>query len=823
MKLKTILLSVLGICLYTMPMYADCQFVPTEVTVEYVKQPIQGINVTWKPHEPTLGITKYLVVLEMTTTKPHSFDTIPAGVNPVLFIPYTQLCNGEYKVSVIAICPDGTKGQPSDPIDVSIASNLACYLGNIICPGVDFNTQDRDFIDGSKKIIIPCDQETYTLKPKIRIAGGTISGYKVEQIPYSPPYSLEEGEPVALTDDDKYCGVTQLPFKFCFYENTYEELLMAPNGYLSFNVENANKSCGWSMTGYNSNLPQSNYGGQYDWRNAVYGVMEDIDPKAATGNSTFRWAIRGEAPCRAFVNSYYEIPLFGNNDLKQSYQIVLYEGSNIIDVYVFRRNRAKWNDGRGVIGVQNKNGTKATCAPGRNLLDRWTTYDMNGKNKPEAWRFTPIIEQNDYSITWTNVKGDKLGIGDSLTVDCKTFVRDKIIGTLKVNACNGVSYEFRDTVILGFEKTEVISEDSICQTDKYVKNGWKISQQNVAGKFEYFRQVNENSTDFCGCDTIYTLKLTVNKRPNIDTTVMACAGDTVWLNNKFSVTDGYLLDTLHTIKGCDSIIVMRVKRYPNAKSVLKSIPQICADDKSFQLTFAKADSANIVPSAYYIDFDEHAEKAGFVDVDSTEFNSNYAIDVQMPDKVYPDKYCAKIVFTDTLYSCNPSEVPLCFDVLYPDTILQQKWDDAILVKNKYYNGGFDISSIQWYQDINGVPTIMNGKSNSNLTEVKKGATYRVEVTRPDGSKMFSCPITIDDGKPQKPDIVVLGDEILIILNKGGKSTVNIWTIGGVLLKTKSHTVDRYNVPTPSEAGTYLLEVISDDGGRNVRPLVINRK
>lgn len=826
MKLKLTFLLVFALWLIPHAMEAQVYTLPTNVQVTHTTVPQDGILVTWDPDWANLGATQYNIIFELTVTTPHSFDTIPAGIQASIFIPYTQLCNGDYNVYVVAIFPGGNRSPVSTPVAITILSEKACYLGTTICPGVEINANAFSQIDDTKMILIPCSQRTYTVKPELRVVGGAITGYEVKPIPYSPPYPLTEGDDVDLQSDDQFTGITYLPFKFCFYENVYDKLLMAPNGYLTFNTQYANQHSPWNLQGFTSNLPLPNI--PEEARNAIYGVYEDIDPRVAinTGTGTFKWAIRGEAPCRVFINSYFDIPLFSHNSLRQSYQIVLYEGTNIIDVYVMKRHLPpSWNGGRGIIGVQNADGTKATCAPGRDMLDKWSTINpTTGKNVAEAWRFTPITEGKNYTMTWTDMNGVELGKGDSLVVNCETFVRNKIIGTLEILSCSGERATYSDTVILAFQKDEVSTVDTICQTDTYVKDGWSLPAQNLTGNYEFFRK-KAGGDDLCGCDTVFNLKLRVNPRPNTDTTVIACPNDTVWLNNKFMVgKEGYLLDTLPSQLGCDSIIVMRVKRYHSASAAVSNIPRICANDPSFVVKFGRLDTLDIIPSGYRIDFDDEAEAAGFVDFENNFDATSFDITFQMPSSIYPNRYCADIYFIDTVNNCEGSSFKACFDILYPDTILQQKWDNVIAVKNKHYNGGFDISAVQWYHEVDGVATPIVGQTGFVLQRgVTKGVAYSVEVTRPDGTKMMSCPLTITDGKPQI-DIAVLGDNITIILKNGnGKSTVNLWSIGGILMSSSSHNQSQFTVSAPGREGTYLLEVINEEAGRNVTPIVIQKR
>lgn len=827
MKQKYALLLLLALFGFYLNSYSQCTEVATNVQVLEVNTGSQkGIIVSWDPNPQNVGYSTYEIVLEFTITNPHTFDTISVGTSPSRFIPYEDLCNGSYDIRVITTCPGGTgKGPASAPVSITVLSEEACYISTTLCPGITFDAKEIDVLTGVKKVTIPCNMDKYTIKPNIKVVGQGIVGYEVKSIPYSPPYPLTEGDDVPLRNDDSYSSITYLPFKFCFYDSVYDKLLMAPNGYVSFNTEKANQPCGWVLSGYDGGLPQPNFGKEYNWRNAIYGVFEDLNPQVAfdTNTGSFKYGIRGNAPCRVFINSYFDIPLFSHTTLRQSYQIVLYEGTNVIDVYVAKRNYPPtWNGGLGVIGVQNADGTKATCPPGRNLGDKWSTFNNKGKNVPEAWRFTPINASKTYEITWTDGEGNFLGKGDSLVVDCKTWVRKTVIATLEVEACNGRRSVYSDTTIFTYAKPEIVESATICQMEPYKTKFWDLPMQKRTGTFEYFRSKSGDLQNFCGCDSVFTLKLTVNPRPNYDTLVMACPGDTVWLNNKYSLKHGYLLDTLTTVLGCDSIIVMNVKRYPEVSAMLEASPNmICADDSNFFLKMYQ-DKNTITPTKYTITYNEKAIKAGFVNTDTLVYDSvSRQIFFNLPDKVYPDSYCATIAFIDSVNDCPGSSFEYCFDVYYPDTIMNQKWDDVIAVKNKFYNGGFEITGCQWYTLENGVWVMMQGENKSVLQHgIQKGHQYLVEVTRPDGTKMKSCPITIKDGKPVKPTVVVMGGLIDIFVKSGG-SIVNIWTSNGILMRTSSHKQSNYQVNLPDKSGTYIVEVTTDEGGKTVKPVVVS--
>src|SRR5690606_38902353 len=104
----------------------------------------------------------------------------------------------------------------------------------------------------------------------------------------------------------------------------------------------------------------------------------------------------------------------------------LYETTNVIEVYVERRVPCNsWQNGVGVIGIQNAAGTDALAPPGRNS-GNWTATN-------EAWRFTPNGDSN-VEFAWL-LGGAEIGTDTTLTVcpDVTTTYTAQAIYT----ACDG--------------------------------------------------------------------------------------------------------------------------------------------------------------------------------------------------------------------------------------------------------------------------------------------------------------------------------------------------------------------------------------------------
>ena len=205
------------------------------------------------------------------------------------------------------------------------------------------------------------------------------TSYTVASIPYAPPYQFNcLKNPVSVNVDDRWSPAINLPFSFCYYGNSYNQCTIGSNGVLSFDIVNnaPNSYSNWSFA---DNLPNNTL-----FLNTIFGVYHDIDP--SVGGEIGWELITLNSGCRALIASWNNIPMFSAacNSSLYTGMIVLYENTNIIDVYVKTKTVCgSWNDGNAIVGIQNSTGTQAVVAPGRNGLDaNWNVTN-------EAWRFTP--------------------------------------------------------------------------------------------------------------------------------------------------------------------------------------------------------------------------------------------------------------------------------------------------------------------------------------------------------------------------------------------------------------------------------------------------
>ena len=215
------------------------------------------------------------------------------------------------------------------------------------------------------------------------------------------------GQPTSLNIDDRYSAAFPIGFPFVFFGTIYNNLVVSSNGYLTFDLTEANQSSHWNII--NGGAPQDLPSTFYD-RALIMGPYHDIDVGVTTSPTRLiSYQTDGLAPYRRWILNYFKIPLFSstcNNLINNTHQIILYESTGIIDVNIFDKQICtSWNQGRAMVGLQDFNRTTAVMAPGRRASDPpWGSVGMN-----ESWRFvpsggTPLFRSVSlYDITGTNL------------------------------------------------------------------------------------------------------------------------------------------------------------------------------------------------------------------------------------------------------------------------------------------------------------------------------------------------------------------------------------------------------------------------------------
>ncbi|MBT6383347.1 MAG: T9SS type B sorting domain-containing protein [Flavobacteriales bacterium] len=157
--------------------------------------------------------------------------------------------------------------------------------------------------------------------------------------------------------DDGVSNQINIGFNFDFYGTTYTQFRISTNGFITFDNSTANGCCtGQSVP--NTGTPN----------NLIAGFWEDLDPG---GGGQISYYTEGTSPYRILVVNFFEIPHYPNND-DVTFQIVLYETSNIIEIFGTVLDP---DGGNHTQGLENTGGTLGITATGRNQANFTATND----------------------------------------------------------------------------------------------------------------------------------------------------------------------------------------------------------------------------------------------------------------------------------------------------------------------------------------------------------------------------------------------------------------------------------------------------------------
>ena len=214
------------------------------------------------------------------------------------------------------------------------------------------------------------------------------------------PGSINMTSPTTISlSDDQWSGSVPIGFPFSFYGNTYSNLLIGSNGLLSFNTGNAGGYCAWSLSG--ATLPSpSSYAPTA--LNSIMLAYQDIHP--GIPGASIQYQTIGTAPNRMFVALYANVYFYSCTNVCNYLAVVLFEGSNEIEMHIGNKPTCSFNGGRAIQGIQNANGTSAVITPGRNS----TVWTANQDSR----KFTPTSPTNTSDYTLTQIPYNQVtGVG----------------------------------------------------------------------------------------------------------------------------------------------------------------------------------------------------------------------------------------------------------------------------------------------------------------------------------------------------------------------------------------------------------------------------
>jgi gliding motility-associated-like protein len=267
------------------------------------------------------------------------------------------------------------------------------------------------------------------------------ASYQVSQETYSPVIPMNQGTSLNANYDDVFAVKLDLPFKFCFYNQYFQSIVVGSNGMVTFDLTQLGNinypNVQW--TNPSENLP----------KNSIFGAYHDM--VFSTGDaSEIYYSTVGTAPYRKFIVNFFEGRVSGCTD-RSSSQIVLHETTNIIEVFVEKKltpcPTRKFENA--LIGVLNSDGTQGVSPANRNT-GVWQALQ-------EGWKFSPLGNVIEPQVTWTNAAGQNVGTGVQTTV-CPTQ-NDTFTANVKFNICGNSDLILTDDFPVTFDSTYPIAKN----------------------------------------------------------------------------------------------------------------------------------------------------------------------------------------------------------------------------------------------------------------------------------------------------------------------------------------------------------------------------
>ena len=377
--------------------------------------------------------------------------------------------------------------------------------------------------------------------------------YTVDQIPYNPPdttFCLTYGAALTnmndpyrkrmdINSDDVFApSYTPIPYPFYFFGIRKTQFRLGANGLVTFcdpTLFGSGTHCAYSYTAPIPWPDGSTGGAGADGlnrvRDAIDGVFEDTDPGATQTHHTnpnfgIYYGVIDEYPCRKIICSWNDMAQFSCNSLNCTYQIVCYEGSNIIEVHVKQRQVCtSWQNGIGCIGIQNATGVPQVKSNDYNAPNYFVQNGSPAAFYPQgyntfntsinniAFRFTPQGSTSKLSV-WYRIFDDGR---DSVPL------RDITIYPDAVNDTNGYS-----TPMNSGSSCPTLTKAFVHPTvpAKYV---YHLRFRNANG--DWYRLYD---TIFVGIDTVNTLELVKNANEGDPHVLDVCQGRTAAMSLKMT-------------------------------------------------------------------------------------------------------------------------------------------------------------------------------------------------------------------------------------------------------------------------------------------------
>ena len=311
------------------------------------------------------------------------------------------------------------------------------------------------------------------------------------------------------------------------------------------------------------------------------------------------------------------------------------------------------------------------------------------------------------------------------------------------------------------------------------------------------------------CDSVIYLELVEPLRIYEDTIVLKDNLPFVYRGRTYTEN---IIDTIPN-EACDTTWVLNFEVYEPLHAHLADTALIvCEDDSLIHIEYIITQGRSLRYSYVIHEVDS---------IDPQTKHQRKGTDTTLVLKLvpmpYPNVYRGSILLEDSLPEHNV-HLPFSVTIRYASSIIAQRWNDVLAIRNEDYNGGYLFTAVQWY--LGGAPitgaTEFNYFAGENA-QLRFGQPYTALLTRDDGVKLFTCPFEpVEYTKSEVPDmptLVPLGSPLQV----KGKGKAYWYDLLGRPHHTESY--DNSAITAPTSAGYYLL-LLQGDESREIHPVMV---
>ena len=348
----------------------------------------------------------------------------------------------------------------------------------------------------------------------------------------------------------------------------------------------------------------------------------------------------------------------------------------------------------------------------------------------------------------------------------------------------------------------------------------------------------EPQTNICEVQKTVRIEVFDMRDTTIDLQVCDSLLPYAWYSHLLTA-DGEYRDTVVSSTGWrDSTLILHFSTYHCCRPVRANmvLSEVCADAATMPIEVQLLDGEL---SEYSVHFtNAPLNTMPFRDttiVLATPYQSAEPIQLAIPipsdasdPQRYPrpdDTYSVALTIRD---ACGNEQqwAPQPFAVLYPSWLLEQHWNDAIVLLNEHYNGGYTFTKVQWLRD--GV--VMDGEealylylphdlwTDENHTTHASYA-YQALLTRADDGKTFlTCPLipthrdstNLMDGNNPYVDVsprCVTKEHPVVHISTNTSGTYRLYDTSGTMVMTGNYAPCEHgavDLTLPDTRGLYIL-------------------